>query len=289
MAKKSQDSMIKNLIRDYPVDALDFFEPGIIKAYGRPISVSFNIQEIKKHSHYDHSMKNDIAVTYTFANGKKTVLVLIEHWSDKSKFDIHRFAHYLIDLSKRFPDIDILPVALFTDRSNEWIKRPQSEIKISCMGETFLEFRYRLVRMKDHEAEKYRQTKNRFIAVMRSAMRCGMENKIVLAVEFLTRYRYIENDINNFIKNADIIEYFLAIKKEEKESIIETFEVREDGEMIVQELINRGLEKGKIEGMQLGIEKANLETARKMKSRGIDIHLIAEVTDIPEDMIEKLP
>lgn len=41
--------MIKNLIRDYPVDTLDFFEPDIINTYGRPESIAFNIQEISKH------------------------------------------------------------------------------------------------------------------------------------------------------------------------------------------------------------------------------------------------
>jgi len=85
MTNRTQDSMVKNLIMDYPVEALEFFEPRIIQAYGRPESYTFNMQEIKKHSHYDMSMKNDIAVTFQFPGGEKLVLLLVEHWSDKSK------------------------------------------------------------------------------------------------------------------------------------------------------------------------------------------------------------
>ena len=60
--KLSQDEMIKNLIRDYPVDALEFFSSEIIKRYGKPIKSTFLVQEIKKHSHYDMNLINDIPI-----------------------------------------------------------------------------------------------------------------------------------------------------------------------------------------------------------------------------------
>ena len=264
----SQDNMIKNLIRDYPVEALDFFEPKIIRTLGQPAKVSFKIQEIKKHSHYDKNLKNDIAVEYTFAGDRKALLVLIEHWSDKAKFDIYRFAHYLIDLARRFPEHEILPVALFTDSAEKWAKQPQQVLKVSCLDEVFLEFRYRLIRMKDHEAEQYRESKNRFIAVMRSAMRYEVEKKIMLAVDILKNYKYIEDDINNFIRNADIIDYFLALKSVEKEHILETLEDEEDNEVtIIQEVLKRG-EK---QGIQLGIllDKQNVLTRLMKKKFGL--------------------
>ena len=88
--KLSQDEMIKNLVRDYPEDTLDFIKPEVMAKYGRPTKIHFEIQEVKKHSHYDPNLRNDIPVVYEFENKKKVVLTLIEHWSDKDKFDIHR-------------------------------------------------------------------------------------------------------------------------------------------------------------------------------------------------------
>ena len=53
MPPLTPDQIIKNLLRDYPVEALEFFNENIIKKYGYPVKINFNIQEIKKSSHFD--------------------------------------------------------------------------------------------------------------------------------------------------------------------------------------------------------------------------------------------
>ncbi len=50
------DQIIKNLLRDYPIEALEFFNEDIIKRYGYPVKINFNIQEIKKNSHFDFDL-----------------------------------------------------------------------------------------------------------------------------------------------------------------------------------------------------------------------------------------
>ncbi|MBP7585902.1 MAG: Yae1 family protein [Spirochaetes bacterium] len=270
MKKASQDQMIKNLLRDYPVDALEFFKPEILQRYGRPVKIHFHIQEIKKHSHNDRNLKNDIAVSYTFQDGKRVILVLVEHWSDRAKFDIFRFAHYLIDLAYRFPGVEILPVALFTDRSERWIKRPPSEFRVSCLEETYLFFRYHIIRMKDHDAERYRQTKNRFIAVMRSAMKYELDKKIALAVEFIHNYGHIEKDIRNVEKNIEIIEFFLELQDEDKATIVEGLEEKPEVNMtIVQELKKRAYRDGLQQGRQHGFQQGRQEGLEKGIQKGI--------------------
>jgi hypothetical protein len=73
--KLSQDEMIKNLVRDYPVDALEFFNPEIEKRYGKPVRIDFYLQEVKKHSHYDRNLRNDLTIIYEFGNDKKVVVL----------------------------------------------------------------------------------------------------------------------------------------------------------------------------------------------------------------------
>ena len=89
---------MKELVRDYPEEALEFFYPEILERYGNPVDIDFSMQENKKFSHFDPRRTNDIPVIYTFEGGEKVVLTLIEHWSDKSQFDIYRFAQYILDL-----------------------------------------------------------------------------------------------------------------------------------------------------------------------------------------------
>jgi predicted transposase/invertase (TIGR01784 family) len=45
---------------------------------------------------------------------------------------------------------------------------------------------------------------------------------------------------------------------------------------------------GKIEGEQIGIKKGKIETARAMKAKGIEIFVIAEVTGLAVEEIERL-
>jgi len=241
-------------------------------------------------------MKNDMAITFTFAKGEKVILMLVEHWSDKAKFDIHRFAHYLIDLSKRFPEAEIFPVALFTDKSEKWIKEPEREIKIVCLDETYMYFKYKLIRMKDHEARSYSNTKNRFVAVLRSAMRREAEKKVLLAIELLKNYRQIEEDIRILIKNMDAIDYFLEISAAEREEMIKIIDETENrGDVMLtlsQELKKRGFEKGLQKGIQKGIKegvlKGKLETAEAMLNEKIPAERIAQITGLPLKEIKKL-
>lgn len=165
-----QDEGIKNLIRDYPTEALHFFKPEILARYGQPINHTFVIQESKKHSHFDSTLRHDLAVIYDFAYGPHAVLALMEHWSDKNKFDIHRFAHYIIDLDKQYPNYEKIPIAIFTDQSASWKTPLRDTLEIMCMGEVYLSFRYCRIRLKDYEAAEYRTTDNPFVAVMRSHM-----------------------------------------------------------------------------------------------------------------------
>ncbi|HOK00081.1 MAG TPA: hypothetical protein PLW34_11035, partial [Termitinemataceae bacterium] len=59
-----------------------------------------------------------------------------------------------------------------------------------------------------------------------------------------------------------------------------------------QEWFKEGLMEGRIEGrnegIALGEEKNRRETARRMKARGIEIDIIAEVTGLSREEIEEL-
>lgn len=273
--KLSEDEMIKNLARDYPVDLLDYIKPEVIVEYGRPTKFNFEIQEIKKHSHYDRKLINDIPIVYEFENKKKVVLTLIEHWSDKDEFEICRFAHYVIDLYFRFPDYEILPIALFTDQK-KWRTQPQKEIIVQCLGEVYLKFTYKLVSLKADQAEKYKNTKNKFIAVMRSAMDWDRSDKVLVAIEFIKLYNVIEPDIKTKIRNQPIIDYFLNVSETEKDKILDILEEKKDTIMITEALIEKGEMKEK------------LKTAKKLlEEEKMTLESVLRITELTKEDLEK--
>ena len=279
----SDDSIIKELIRDYPVDALEFIEPAIIRSRGKPVSVRFLMQENKKHRHSDTARHHDIAVQYTFADSSTEILVLIEHWSDKAKFDIYRLAHYVLDLGARFPHAEILPVALFLDKANTWRKNPEERITIRCGEKCILSFELTLIRLKAYEAQDYISTRNKFLAVLAPAMHMSKENKVDLGLEMLKNFRYTETDVRLYEKNLAALEHFLAFSKEEYEQACARAEQEEN-----MTLAEHFTEKGKIEGKIEGAKQARLEDAQKMLADGMDISLIEKYTGLSRDEIEAL-
>ncbi len=291
--------MIKELIRDYPEDALEFFEPEIFQRYGKPASTDFHIQENKKHHHRDRKLISDIAVIYRFANGKNVVLTLVEHWSEKSKFDIHRFAHYIIDLDFQFPGYEKLPVALFTDRAGKWKNEPRKSIEIRCLDRVFLKFNYQLIRMKSEEAKNYRNTKNKFIAALRSSMKWKSGKKVFLAFDYIKYFSTLEKDIKLLRKHVDVIEYYFYLTDDEILELIDLMNKGEKTGMLTETILNLGIEKGKSEGILEGIREGEikgktegkiegkLETARKMRQKGFSLVEIIDITELSQEDLKK--
>ena len=52
--------------------------------------------------------------------------------------------------------------------------------------------------------------------------------------------------------------------------------------------LEEGIEQGRKEGIAEGVKQNSIDTAKRMKSEGLDINLIAKITQLPIDEIEKL-
>jgi predicted metalloprotease len=101
-----------------------------------------------------------------------------------------------------------------------------AELRIICLEETYLLFRYCLIRLKDHDARRYRETKNRFIAVLRSAMKYEIGEKIALAVEFIQNYGYLESDIRKVEKTSQYLNYSLKSAARKKSVYSKALRIR---------------------------------------------------------------
>ncbi len=85
---------------------------------------------------------------YQFEDGYE-LLVLYEPHHDKQSFDIHRIAHYSLDMDKRYPHLPNLAIVIFTDnakwRKSAWVP---TELKIETLGKRRIFFQYELRKLK---------------------------------------------------------------------------------------------------------------------------------------------
>jgi len=135
--------------------------------------------------------------------------------------------------------------------------------------------------MKSYEAEKYMNTKNKFAAVLRSAMKWGNANKIMLAVDFIKFYNKIEPNVKIVIKNIEIIDYFLYLDDVERDNVNRLLAENRETNMTLVQIMKK---EGKIEGLIEG----KLEDARNMLAEGLDILMICRITGLSEDEVKKL-
>ncbi len=85
-------------------------------------------------------------------------------------------------------------------------------------------------------------------------------------------------------KNGDEILEYLAGDEETKRLAY----LREKAIHDEQAAIAGATRRGRIEGIQEGIQTNKIETAKKMLARNIDINLISEITNLSQEEIEKL-
>ena len=112
----SLDQSIKDLLSRYPVDAWRFLLPDLARKLGDPVSWEILRSETRKHNLHRKGYVMDLPIRYTFAKGKElVVVVLVEHWATSRSVNLHRTAHYVLDLMEREEGRAVVPVALVTD------------------------------------------------------------------------------------------------------------------------------------------------------------------------------
>ena len=114
------DQNFKNLILDYPRQALAFFateEASDDLDSARIIPIR---QEQLKERLGERFRELDVPLLVEWPNGtREAILFVIEEESDNSKFSIHRLAHYCLDLSELMKTKRVVPVVIFLKRGNQ--------------------------------------------------------------------------------------------------------------------------------------------------------------------------
>jgi len=104
----------KNLILNYPIQALQLFTQPEADALGPGFSITPIRQEQLKRKLRDLFRELDVPLEATWPNGKKEAfLFVLEEETDPRRFSTHRLAHYCLDLSELRNSKRVVPVVIF--------------------------------------------------------------------------------------------------------------------------------------------------------------------------------
>jgi hypothetical protein len=259
------DQAIKQLLKDHPVDALEFLLPDAVKQWGKPLSWEFLNTTTRKHDLARKGYVMDLNIRYTFAKRSVVLVVLIEHWATAKSVNLHRTAHYYLDLLERFPKDEVVPVALVTDTKPARIR---NAVHSESRGRVWLHFETMVREVSRDEFLAWEQAGNAIAQVLRGAMAGSQSRveKVFRGADALKALVSPEEYRNLFTLAAEVGK--LTLK--EVEAYMKKTQLRSE---VVEWLEARG-------------EQAKaIDTARKLQEHGVSWDIITSSTGLkPADL-----
>ena len=135
----SHDQNFKNLILDYPHEALAFFAESEAADLPRDVRITPIRQEQLQERLGERFRELDTPLLLEWPDGRRAALLfVIEEESDPRRFSIHRLVHYCTDLSELCETDRVVPVVIFLrgspDRRSLELRSDRSYARIWCIS-----------------------------------------------------------------------------------------------------------------------------------------------------------
>jgi hypothetical protein len=115
----SHDQSFKNLILDYPRDAVAFFAAAEAMAVGAGARIIPIREEQLQERLGGRFRELDTPLLIEWPDGRRAALLFVfEEQTDPRRFSIHRLAHYCLDLGELFATDRVVPVVIFLHRGS---------------------------------------------------------------------------------------------------------------------------------------------------------------------------
>ncbi len=134
----SHDQNFKNLILDYPRQALAFFAPDEASTIDESVLITPIRQEQLKNRLGDRFHELDAPLLVEWPDGRREALLFIlEEETDPTRFSIHRLAIYCASLAELFATDRVVPVVIFLRRGEH-----RRRLELGSENHTYLRFDY---------------------------------------------------------------------------------------------------------------------------------------------------
>lgn len=260
------DQAIKELLKSYPADTLEFLLPDAAREWGKPTAWEFLNTGTRKHDLARKGYVMDLNIRYTFGARSVVLVVLIEHWSTARSVNPHRTAHYFLDLLERFPGEEVVPVALVTDLVPAHI---QNSVHAESRGRVWLHFETLVREVSREESSAWASAGNAIGHALRGAM-AGPEDRVEKAFAGADALRAL-------VSPEECRRLFPLVAEVGKLTTKEVEAYMKKSELIHSEVVDWLEARG---------ERAKaLDAARKLQEHGISWDIITDSTGIkPADL-----
>jgi len=273
------DQNFKNLILDYPREALAFFaqeETGEDLKLARIIPIR---QEQLKDRLGDRFRELDVPLLVEWPNGnREAILFVLEEETQANRFSIYRLAHYCLDLAELMETDRVIPVVIFLNPGT-----PKKNLQLGGDRHRYLEFRYLACDLKRLSANDYKDSNNIIARLNLPNMYYPKNERLQIYLAAQLGLLQIEPNLNKQRKYIDFIDFYADLSEQE---IIEfqTHYLNKEGEIMgLAQILKQ-------EGRQEGRQEESIAFVSRLLRRKFGIHpeLDASLAILQTLPVEKL-
>ena len=177
MAATSHDQNFKNLILDYPRDALALFAHEEAPAPEDDVHITPLRQEQLKERLGDRFRELDVPLMVEWRDGRReAVLFVVEEETEPGRFSPHRLAHYCLDIARMRRTDRVVPVAIFL-RAGGAGDAP-APLVLGTERRPYLTFDHLAFRLAETPYERWRDSRNVAALVNLPNMRVAAELRV---------------------------------------------------------------------------------------------------------------
>ena len=251
--RTSHDQNFKNLICEYPREALRFFAPRDAPAPEDRVRVVPVRQEQLKEHLGSRFRELDVPLLVEWEDGRRdAVLFALEVESDGRKFSPLRLAHYCLDLADMFDTRRVVPVVIFLGDAGG----APASLTLGTEHGAYHRSAYLACRLGEMDAERWLDSGNLVARLNLPNMRSTPGRRVEVYAQAVRGLLELEPDPARRAKYLDFIDIYAGLTDNERRRYQEQY-AEESRTMagIVQRAREEGLEQGLERGLERGIEQ----------------------------------
>ena len=263
------DQVFKTLIREFFREFIELFLPdkAAVIDFG---SVVFLDKETFMDLPRGRKRAMDLVAQVQLKTGdRELILVHTEFESEREADFPRRMCEYHCQLFLRHHQ-PIMPIALFSD-DGEWRERLPDGYSLKVAGETYLAFRYHLIRLRDFAARSYLRQQNPLAFALAAKMKYSKRDVVRMKADFL---RMISGCRVNAARRSllvDFVEIYTPLNPQQEhrfETIIKADKKYAEVGKMITVYEKRGIQKGRQEGRQEGMVQGMRQGVRQGVRQG---------------------
>ena len=261
MAATSHDHNFKNLILDYPRDALAFFAPEEAPAPGDEVEIVPVRQEQLKERLGDRFRELDAPLLVDWRDGRReAVLFVVEEETEPRRFSPHRLAHYCLDLARMLGTDRVVPVAVFLRGAGA----PPALLVLGTERRPYLTFGYLACRLAETPYEHWRESRNVAALVNLPNMRVPEGRRVDAYADAVRGLAAVETDGEKRAKYMEFIDTYAGLDEDEYRRYERDY--AEESKAMAG-MIQRARDEGRHEGLERGVRQGRVQGERAVLER----------------------